>query len=91
MVSGEENMGDMLLRLDARRRISLAKLLPVNDIEFVQASTEENGNIVLKPMTVIPAHEKWLYDNPEALKKLKRGLSQKGTIDRGSFSQYIDD
>lgn len=84
-------MSNMILKLDARRRITLSKLLPANDIAFVEASTKENGNIVLKPMTMIPAHEKWLYDNPEALKKLKRGLSQKATIDRGSFSQYIDD
>ena len=84
-------MSNMILRLDSRHRISLSKLLPVKDILFVEASTEANGNILLKPMAVIPAHEKWLYDNPEALKKLKRGLSQKGTIDRGSFTQFTDD
>jgi hypothetical protein len=51
----------------------------------------ENGDILLKPMASIPARELWLYQNQDALASVRRGLSQKGTIDRGSFAQYIDE
>ncbi len=60
-----------------------------NNVSSVAASTLENGNIVLKPMTTIPAQELWLYEDKDALASVKRGLAQKETIDRGSFAQYV--
>ena len=49
---------------------------------------KENDRIILEPMVEIPAREVWLYENKVALEKVKKGLSQKGTIKRGSFSKY---
>lgn len=43
--------------------------------------------IILEPYTEIPAQEKWLFKNHEALKKVKRGLedSAAGRLrDKGS-------
>jgi hypothetical protein len=83
-------MTELTLTLDAKNRISLSKLIKFKDVVSVKASILENGDILLKPMASIPARELWLYQNKEALASLKRGLSQKKTIDRGSFAQYVD-
>lgn len=39
----------------------------------------------------IPEEETWVFKNKHALESIKRGLSQKGTVDRGSFAQYLED
>ena len=75
------------LAVDSRRRISLTKLLPEGKISSVRAYREEE-RIILEPMVEIPAREVWLYENKEALRKVKTGLSQKGGIKRGPFVKY---
>ena len=84
-------MTELTLTLDAKNRISLSKLLKFKGVSSIKASMLENGDILLKPMASIPARELWLYENKELLESVKRGLSQEGTIDRGSFAQYADD
>ena len=45
-------------------------------------------------MTEIPAHELWLYKNPQALKDVQEGLQQskEGRVrKRGSFAKYAKD
>ena len=83
-------MSELTLTLDSKNRISLSKLLKFKGVSSVKASILENGDILLKPMASIPARELWLYENKEALESVKRGLSQEGTINRGSFAQYAD-
>jgi hypothetical protein len=80
-------MGAINLTVDSRNRISLTKLFPDKKISSVRAY-KENDRIILEPMVEIPAREVWLYENKVALKKVKKGLSQRGTIKRGSFSKY---
>lgn len=84
-------MTELTLTLDTKKRVSLTKLLHFKGISSVRASVMENGDILLKPMASIPARELWLYQNQDAVESVRRGLSQKGTIDRGSFAQYIDE
>lgn len=81
-------MADLVLNLDSKNRVSLTKLLKYPEVESVKASISGEGDIILKPMVSIPARERWLYDNKKALASVKRGLSQKATIYRGSFSKY---
>lgn len=50
---------ELRLTLDARKRISLAKLLPINGISSFKAYTE-GDKIILEPMAEIPASEVWL-------------------------------
>ena len=80
-------METIKLSLDSKKRISLTKLLPAGKISSVMAHKEDD-KIILEPMVEIPAREAWLYENSVALEKVKRGLSQKGAIKRGSFARY---
>jgi hypothetical protein len=80
-------METIKLTVDSRKRISLTKLLPGKKVSSVRAY-KENDRIILEPMVEIPAREVWLYENKAALEKVKKGLSQRGTIKRGSFAKY---
>jgi len=75
------------LTVDSKKRISLTKLLPPGNIRTVQAYTEGH-RIVLEPMWEVPIEEAWLFENKEALKKVLTGLTQKGSVKRGSFAKY---
>jgi len=75
------------LTVDSKKRISLTKLLPEGKISSVRAYKEDQ-KIILEPMVEIPAREVWLYENKTALEKVNKGLSQKGTVKRGSFAKY---
>ena len=81
-------MADVMLRLDSKNRITLSKLLNFKYVSSVRASILENGDIILKPMVEIPANERWLYENKEALESVKRGLAQNEAADLGSFAEY---
>ena len=50
-------MTELNLSLDSKNRISLSKLLKFKGVSSVKASVLENGDILLKPMTSIPARE----------------------------------
>jgi hypothetical protein len=80
-------METIKLTVDSKKRISLTKLLSGEKISSVRAY-KENDRIILEPMVEIPAREVWLYQNKAALEKVKKGLSQKGTVKRGAFSKY---
>jgi len=75
------------LSVDSRKRVSLTRLLPPGNIRSVQAYTEGH-RIVLEPMMEVPVEEAWLFENKNALKKVLTGLSQKGSVKRGSFAKY---
>ena len=80
---------ELRLMMDARKRISLAKLLPNYDVSSFRAYTD-GDKIILEPMAEIPARELWLYKNPEALKDVQEGLKQskEGKVrKRGSFAK----
>lgn len=84
---------ELRLTLDARKRISLAKLLPDYEVSSFKAYTE-GEKIILEPMAEIPAHELWLYKNPQALKDVQEGLQQskEGKVrKRGSFAKFAED
>ena len=80
-------METISLTVDSRKRISLMKLLPEGKVSSVIAYKEDD-KIILEPMVEIPAREVWLYENKAALKKVKIGLSQRGTVKRGSFAKF---
>jgi hypothetical protein len=81
------HMNVISLTVDSKKRISLTKLLPPGNIRSVQAYTEGH-RIVLEPMMEVPVEEAWLFENKDALRKVLTGLSQKGSVKRGSFTRH---
>ena len=76
------------LSVDSKKRISLTKLLSAENVSSVRAYVEDD-KIILEPMVEIPVREAWLYQNKPALKKVRTGLSQRGTVKRESFAKYL--
>ena len=97
--SGFQRIGEA--SLDDRRRISLARCGPrlgklLEALEEVRFGiwVNEIGELLLSPEVSVPAHEAWLFRNPEALAKVKEGLRQaaEGQLESiGSFAKYADD
>lgn len=92
--SAEYHENEQRLTLDARKRISLAKLLPDYEVCSFKAYTE-GDKIILEPMAEIPARELWLYKNPKAYESVQRGLDQaeKGKVKKlnKDFSKFINE
>lgn len=80
---------ELRLTLDARKRISLAKILPNYEVSSFKAYTD-GDKIILEPLTEIPTHELWLHKNPKALKTVQEGLKKKGKHLLGSFAKYSE-
>ena len=81
-----------VLRPDSKGRISLGKL--AQGVSSFRVSVDDRGRIVLEPYVEVPASEKWLFDNPEAVESLRRGLAdaKNGRVSEiGSFAHYVGD
>lgn len=87
-------MEEFRLNLDGRNRVNLSKLLPNIEVHSVKAYREGN-KIILEPMAEIPAHELWLYKNPEHLADVMEGLNQssegKTSASDIDFSEFADE
>jgi hypothetical protein len=80
------------VRPDSKGRVTLSKL--ANGVSSFNVSQDADGRLLLEPMVEIPAREKWLYDNPEALSSVKRGISdaKAGRVKTlGSFAKFADE
>lgn len=80
-------MKAITLTVDSRKRICLTKILGEENISSVKVYRKDD-KIILEPMVEIPAAEAWLYKNKDALKRVKTGLSQRGSIKRSPFSKH---
>jgi len=77
--------------VDSRRRVTLG---PAATHERYRVRVQEDGDIVLTPLVSIPARELDLWNDPDLLASVKRGLAQAaaGDVhDLGDFEQYADD
>jgi len=83
---------EKILRPDAKGRICLGKL--TDGVSGYKAIINNvTKEIILKPYSEIPFSEKWLFENDEAFKSVKRGLKQsldQNTVFKGSFTKFID-
>jgi hypothetical protein len=76
------------VRPDSKGRITLGRL--AEGVSSYRVKVEQDGKIVLEPYAEIPARERWLFDNPEALRRVRKGLAEVKagqTISLGSFSR----
>ena len=72
------------VRVDSKNRITLGKNKNTAKARIYKVYRNAIGQIILDPQVTIPAHEAWLYQNPEALASVKRGLkdaAQGKTVD----------
>lgn len=80
-----------VLRPDVKGRIALG-ILAKGISSFVVE--QQNDKIVLTPYAEIPAKEKWLFENKEALCKVKQGLkdsAESRVQSLGNFKKYLND
>jgi len=76
------------VRPDSKGRITLGKL--AEGVSSYRVRVEPHGKIVLEPYAEIPARERWLFENPEALRRVRKGLAEADsgqTISLGTFSR----
>lgn len=59
---------------DAKKRVHLPAVLVPEDITY-HIYCNSLGQIVLDPQITIPASEAWLFNNPDALASVRRGLT----------------
>lgn len=87
--------------VDSKERVTLSRALRQikerfgdRQLRFAVALNESTGVIVLTPVASVPLRELWLHENPEALRKVQRGLAQAGRgapVKRGSFAKHAND
>ena len=59
---------------DAKKRVVLPKAQVREGITY-HIYTNSIGQIVLDPQVTIPASEAWLFNNPDAIASVRRGLN----------------
>lgn len=77
------------VRPDSKGRVTLSKL--AEGISSFNVSKDGQGRLLLEPMVEIPAPEKWLFENQEALASVRRGLADakvRRVKSLGSFAKY---
>ena len=67
--------------LDSKYRITLGNKLTMligkrMNAEAYQIFVGRNGDILLRPSVSIPSNEAWVYQNPEVIGKLRKGLQE---------------
>ena len=62
------------VRPDSKGRITLGKL--AEGVSSYRVKVQAHGKIILEPFAEIPAHERWLFENSEALRRVRKGLAE---------------
>jgi len=74
---------------DAKKRLSLGVAL--GDSGAYNIYRNPLGQLILDPVRAVPAHEMWLYENPETLASVRQGLRESAegkSVYRGSFARH---
>ena len=79
------------LRPDSKGRISLGNLS--EDVSGFKVTIDKQQRIILEPLVEIPACEKWLFNNPTALRQVQKGIEDAahGHVVKKDFSKYFHD
>ena len=63
--------------LDSKKRVTLGDSVPKDmKIDSYEVLVGEGGDVLLRPLTHIPARERWVYENPKVYESIKKGLAQ---------------
>lgn len=79
------------VRPDAKKRLSLREASEPKAVYHVYKNSL--GQILCDPVVAVPACEAWLFQNPEALARVKQGLKDSAegkTVFLGSFQDAED-
>ena len=79
-----------IVQPDSRGRVSLGMLAAGKNYRVM---ANDSGQILLDPVVPITERELWLWQNPEAIASVQRGIQQAqdhDVHDLGSFAQYTD-
>jgi hypothetical protein len=89
MSETSDSKGTYRVRPDAKGRITLGKL--AEGVSSYRVRKQKDGKIVLEPFTEIPAEERWLWENKEALAAVKQGIedARAGRLTKMSFKKYL--
>ncbi len=61
-------MKDIILRPDAKGRISLGEI--ANNVSSYRVAIEDSGKVILEPYAEIPLSEKWIFEDKDLLEKI---------------------
>lgn len=61
---------------DNKRRVSLGTAVRTQPGVRYKVMQNELGQILLDPVKSVPAYEAWVYENPERIASIKRGIDQ---------------
>ena len=81
---------DEIIKADARGRITVGS--EASERQF-RIMINDDGQILLDPVVVIPEREAWLFRNPQAATSVLRGIEQSKagkTKSLGSFEEFAD-
>jgi len=79
------------LRPDSKGRISLGSLS--EGVSGFKVTVDKQQRIILEPLVEITAREKWLFNNPTALRQVQKGIEDaaRGRVVKKDFSKYLKD
>jgi hypothetical protein len=75
---------------DSRGRFSIGAIAKS---KTYRVQMNDAGQILLDPVVAVPERELWLWQNPEAIALVRRGIEQAGAgevHDLGSFAEYAE-
>ena len=79
--------------VDSRRRISLGKAGVASETRY-SVSVSDDGDILLTPLATIPAREMIIWERPDVMEALDRGIADAlagRTHYLGSFAKYASE
>jgi len=86
----------MIASMDSKQRICINRALSKEERKIFSSFriSREGAKIVLEPVAQVPEKDHWIYQDPQALKSLMKGIkdAEEGRIhDLGSFARYVTD
>jgi hypothetical protein len=76
-----------VIRADARGRVTVGS--EISEKQF-RVMVNDEGQILLDPVVVIPAREAWLLENPRASASVLRGIEQSKAGKTRSLGSFVE-